>query len=114
MIEDYYISDGFVTKRPSTINSGGIATVTLTDVSEISGRMRDLSGYEVVTNEKKGYTTTHRFYCAASVDINEKDILYDSNNDKYYEVSVVRNPMQMDKHLEVDCEFKKDLQNSYE
>ncbi|HYX06835.1 MAG TPA: hypothetical protein VE912_08900, partial [Bacteroidales bacterium] len=81
--------------------------------STIDGRLRDLSGSEVIVNEKKGYTTTHRLYCSTSEDITELDVIYDVADDLYYEAEVIRNPMHLNDHLEIDLQFHRDKQSSY-
>lgn len=102
-INDHYIS-GFIIKRPVQTNVNGIATETFSDLSEVNGRMRPLTGNEVLANEKLGLKTSHRFYCDV-IDAEERDRIYDSNKIKTYDIKFVKNPMEMDHHFEIDCEL---------
>ncbi len=103
-IESYYRT-GFSVKRPVSVSdSGGSFTTTFADYAAISGRMRPLTGTEILANEKLGLKTSHRFYCAVLSAV-ESDRIYDSVNDKTYEIRFIKNPMEMDDHLEIDCEL---------
>lgn len=103
-IESYYVS-GYEIQRATGVDDGaGSSTETLNKVSAISGRMRPLTGNEILANEKLNLITTHRFYCAIT-DVREGDYIYDSVKDKLYEVKFVKNPMEMDVHFEIDCYF---------
>lgn len=108
MIEDYYTS-GFEVKRLSYTNDGGVPSNTYTTALTIDGRMRPLSGREILQNEKLNYITTHRFYCGIH-EIQSDDKIYDSNTGKVYNVELIRNPMEMDDHLEIDCKWIEDHQ----
>lgn len=101
MIDDYF-TPGWEIQRPTTQNVGGIAKDTYALIATISGRMRPLSGGEIYQNEKNGYKTTHRFYCGIH-DIQSSDRII---SDKTYEVELIRNPMSMDDHLEVDVYYE--------
>lgn len=108
MISDYY-KTGFIIKRPIvTIDSGGSLIETFSDFIFTSGRMRPLSGNEVLANEKLGLVTSHRFYCAV-IDVEVKDRIYNSNTDDTYEIEFIKDPMEMGDHLEIDCKFLEDL-----
>lgn len=100
MLEDYF-TNGWEIQRPTTQNVGGIAKSTYATIATISGRMRPLSGSEIYQNEKNNYKTTHRFYCGIH-DIKSDDVIHDTILDRFYEVELIRNPMSMDDHLEVD------------
>lgn len=103
-IDSYYIS-GFIIKRPvETNDGGGVMVLSFSDLLTTSGRMRPLTGNEILANEALGLKTSHRFYCPV-IDVNEKDRIYDSNKNKTYEIKFVKNPMEMDDHLEIDCEL---------
>lgn len=102
-IADQY-KPGYKIKRPAYSNVNGIATETFSDLSDISGRMRPLTGNEVLANERLGKKTSHRFYCDVT-DVEERDRIYDSNNNLTYDIKFVKNPMEMNHHLEIDCEL---------
>lgn len=103
-IDSFYTS-GWVIKRPVvTVDSGGSPVKTFSDLLSAYGRMRPLTGNEILANEKLGLVTSHRFYCGV-IDVEELDRLYDSTNGKTYEIKFVKNPMQMGVHLEIDCEL---------
>jgi len=112
-IERWYIANGYKVKRPTISNVGGVQTIVWAFGQTFSGRLRDLAGNEVVVNEKKGYTTTHRIYCAVTVDMKETDVIYDVGSGLYYEVVIIRNPMKLNDHYEIDLEFHRDKQSSY-
>ena len=108
-IESYYKS-GYTIKRVTNVPDGaGAYTEQLADVVSTYGRLRPLSGNEILANEKLNYRTTHRFYCPV-IDVKPEDKIYDSNSEKFYEVKFIKNPMEMDSHLEVDCEYLEDYQ----
>ncbi len=106
---DSYYKPGFTIKRPvRTVDSGGSPVETFSDFLTTSGRMRPLTGTEILANEKLGLVTSHRFYCAV-IDVEEKDKIYNSNTGNTYEVKFVKNPMEMGDHLEIDCKFIEEL-----
>lgn len=104
MIEDYF-TPGWEIQRPTTQNVGGIAKDTYSTVATIDGRMRPLTGNEIFQNEKNNYKTTHRFYCGIH-DIKSDDRIHDSVLNLTYEVELIKNPMSMDDHLEIDVLFE--------
>lgn len=108
-IESYLVS-GYEVQRVTKIDDGaGSYTEQRNKVNDTNGRMRPLSGNEILANEKLNLVTSHRFYCPIQ-DVTEGDYIYDTVKDKFYEVKFVKNPMEMDDHLEIDCLFKKDHQ----
>lgn len=108
-IETYWVS-GFEIKRVTKVDdNAGSYTEQLSKVSDTVGRLRPLSGNEILANEKLNLITSHRFYCPV-IDVNEGDYIYDTVKPRLFEVKYVRNPMDMDEHLEIDCLFKKDHQ----
>lgn len=107
---DSYYKSGFTIKRVTNVDDGaGSYTEQLSDLVSTNGRMRPLNGNEILANEKLNYRTTHRFYCPVT-DIKPDDKIYDTTSEKYYEVKSIKNPMEMDSHLEVDCEYLEDYQ----
>jgi len=102
MISDLYLS-GFTILRPTVTKAGGIATEVLTTVATVAGRMRPLSGNEMLQNEKLNYVTTHRFYCNR-ITIRPDDIISKDGNN--FNVRLIRNVMEMNSHLEIDCKLK--------
>ncbi len=106
---DSYYKSGYTIKRVTSVDDGaGSYTEQLSDLVSTYGRMRPLSGNEILANEKLNYRTTHRFYCPV-IDIKPEDKIYDSTSEKYYEVKFIKNPMEMDSHLEIDCEYLQDF-----
>jgi len=108
MIRSLYKS-GYRIERPAFTNEAGIEKKTYSEVTTISGRMRPLTGNEILANDKLGLKTTDRFYCDI-VDIKEEDRIIDLNSGKIFEVKHPKNPMGMNHHLEVDCEFNRDFE----
>jgi SPP1 family predicted phage head-tail adaptor len=105
MISDYFIP-GFKIKRlTNTGDGGGSNAQTFSNVATISGRMRPLSGSEMMRNERMNYVTTHRFYCAFTNVISATSRIEDTNG-LTYEVKLIINPMNLNEHLQVDCELK--------
>jgi head-tail adaptor len=104
MIEDYYRSAYTIMRPINTVDSGGSPIETFSDLISISGRMRPLNGSEILTNEKIGIKTSHRFYCGV-IDVVEADRIYDGLNLKTYEIKFIKNPLEMNDHLEIDCEL---------
>lgn len=100
-INDHYIP-GFTVKRSVQTNVNGIATETFSDLAEVSGRMRALTGNEILANERRGLKTSHRFYCDV-IDIEIRDRIVNGSNT--FDVKFVKNPMEMNHHLEIDCEL---------
>lgn len=108
-IESYLVS-GYEIKRVTKVDDGaGSWTEQLAKVSDTVGRLRPLNGNEILANEKLNLITSHRFYCPV-IDVNEGDYIYDTVKSWLFEVKFIKNPMQMDEHLEIDCLFKKDHQ----
>lgn len=102
---DSYYKSGYMIQRPvSTVDAGGAPIESFSDLTSTYGRLRPLSGNEILANEALGLKTSHRFYCPV-LDVVEKDRIYDSNKSKTYEIKFVKNPMEMDSHLEIDCEL---------
>ena len=98
-----YLVSGYEIYRPTDVDDGaGSSTEQLIKLADTQGRMRPLTGNEILANEKLNLITTHRFYCAIT-DVREGDYIYDSVKGKYYEVRFVKNPMEMDDHFEIDC-----------
>lgn len=107
---DSYYKSGFTVKRVTNVDDGaGSFTEQLSDLVSTYGKMRPLSGNEILANDKLNYRTTHRFYCPV-IDIKPEDKIYDSTSEKYYEVKSIKNPMEMNVHLEIDCEYLEDYQ----
>lgn len=104
MIQDFYTKT-FEIKRLTQTNDNGILTENLTTHLTIKGKMRSLTGYEILQNEKLNYTTTHRFYCDV-YDIKNTDKIYDLSENKMYDIKSIRNPFEINRHLEIDCEYK--------
>ncbi len=94
---------------PTEINDGGILTKTYSVALTVPGLMRQLNGNEVFANEKLGYKSTHRFYCDVDT-IDIMQLIKHTPSGKYYEIRNIKNPMEFNHHLEIDCEYNPDLQ----
>lgn len=104
MIDKYY-GEGFKIKRQSLQDDGGgVSVPVFTDVMDVSGRLRPLTGNEILANERIGLRTTHRFYCDV-ISVIPTDRIYDSNSSSSYDIKFIKNPMSMNHHLEIDCEL---------
>jgi SPP1 family predicted phage head-tail adaptor len=106
MINNYF-KPGFKVQSSINANKGGgsYSPSYSSDVATISGRMRQLSGSEMMKNERMNYITTHRFYCVFTKVIDATSRIVDKAG-LIYDVKLVTNPMNMNRHLEVDCELK--------
>lgn len=94
---------------PAESNDGGIAKKTYSVGLSVYGWLRPLTGNEVLSNEKLGFKSTHRFYTDISA-IDNTQLIRKVGENKIYEIRNVKNPMEMDHHLEIDCEYNPDLQ----
>lgn len=105
MITNYFKSE-YIVKRPVITNDGGIANETFEQIGgTVSGGIRLLNGGEVLNNERLGKVTSHRFYCGV-IDIKDNDIVTNTTEGKDYRVKLVNNLMNMDRLLQVDCEYQ--------
>jgi SPP1 family predicted phage head-tail adaptor len=79
---------------------GGQTNPVWTLVCEVNGRRRLLSGNEIIANEKRGYNSTHRFYCDYTSSITEgQRIVYGG---EYYSIKFVDNPHNENEFLQID------------
>lgn len=100
-----FYTAGFKIKRQSLQNDGGgVFSPVFTDYLNITGRLRPLTGNEILANERIGLKTSHRFYCDV-ISVIETDRIYDSSSSKSYDIKFIKNPMGMNHHLEIDCEL---------
>lgn len=104
MIEDYYIDDFKVKRQTLQNDGGGVFTPVFTDYSNVKGRLRPLTGNEILANDRIGLKTTHRFYCDV-INVIVTDRIFDSVSSSSYDIKFIKNPMQMNHHLEIDCEL---------
>lgn len=102
MLEDYFTTS-FTIKRATITNIGGIANKTYATVTTVKGAIRQLTGGEVLENEKKGHNTTHRIYLTYS-SARFLDLLVAGTDE--YEVKNINNPMELNKFYQLDCEKK--------
>ena len=98
-IEDYY-TQTIITQRTTTSRSTMGSTVDswATNLT-ILGKIRPKSGNEIIYNEKREIVSDYTLYCAAGSDILEKDRV--TNGGNIYTVVFVKDPMNMEHHLEV-------------
>jgi SPP1 family predicted phage head-tail adaptor len=92
-----------VQESTATADGLGGQTETWSAVSglgEVNGRRRLLSGNEIIANEKRGYNSTHRFYCDYTSSITEgQRIVYGG---EYYSIKFVDNPHNENEFLQID------------
>jgi SPP1 family predicted phage head-tail adaptor len=88
------------TIQRATIITGGYTGDTTTWSTHLNVKccVENLSGEEIIAAEKKGIQATHRIFCNVA-DIQEKDRAL--INSKYYQITLVDNPMNMNKFLEI-------------
>ncbi len=103
MISAHYDRE-FEIKRPVTTSNGGLVSVVYQTIATIRGKLRPLSGNERHYNEKNNYETTHRLYCDV-MDIRAEDKIIDLTNGRVYDVKYIKNPMELDRYLMVDCKW---------
>lgn len=102
VIEDYY-NQVLELHHVTKVNLGGGSFKDQSaKVKDVKGRLRPLSGSERYMDHQKQKEVNYRFYCGYDSSIDEKDTLIDPANDKIFEISFIKNPMQMNQHLEID------------
>lgn len=105
MISDYFIPGYKIKSLIETGDGGGSLVKTYSSGIDIAGRMRPLSGNEMMKNERMNYITTHRFYCSFTDAISATSKIVDPSGLEY-EVKLIINPMNFNEHLQIDCELK--------
>ena len=99
-IESYYVAGITVKNLTETRGSGGQTVKTYSAGTDISGRIRKLTGAEIIVADKDAFTADYRLYCAPAEVISSGDqVEYDS---KTFSVVSVNDVMEMGKHLQVD------------
>ncbi|MEW6506395.1 MAG: phage head closure protein [Bacteroidota bacterium] len=102
VIEDYY-NQVLELHRVTKVNLGGGSFKDQSaKVKNVKGRLRPLNGSERYIDHQKQKEVNYRLYCGYDSSIDEKDILIDPANDNSFEISFIKNPMQMNQHLEID------------
>jgi len=102
VIEDYF-NDVVELHSITKVNlGGGSFKEQSAKVKDIKGRLRPLSGSERYIDHQKQKEVNYRFYCGYDPSIDEKDSLIDQVNNNSFEISFIKNPMQMNQHLEID------------
>ena len=102
-IESFYNQEFQVLRYTMTGSGyGGIQGAWNTHLT-VRGRLRPLTADERLRADKVSLYSTHRLY-ASVTDITSKDRVVDvyGNN---YAVKGLKNPMNMDNHLEIDLEL---------
>ena len=79
---------------------------TVSGLGTVSGRMRLLSANEIIQNEKRGYNSSHRFYCAYVSSITAGQRIY-YGGEYYKVVAPPDNPHEMSEFLQIDTLKKK-------
>lgn len=109
MIEELF-KNKFKIQRYTTTISNGISSKTYTDLSfakNVSGLMRPLNSNEINAAQSQGYVANYRFYCLPfSSSLQITDRIVDTVNNENYEIKAIRNPMNFDEFLQIDCEIK--------
>jgi SPP1 family predicted phage head-tail adaptor len=103
-ISDLYDITFSVQSTTATPDSYGTQTEGWSNVaglSEVKGHMRRLSANEIIQNEKRGYNSTHRFYCNYTSSITAgMRIVYSGSN--YKIVAPPDNPHEQNEFLQID------------
>ncbi len=101
-IETFY-SQEFTISRPTISRSAsGAALKTYATGAAFVGRLRPLSGKEIVASEREGVRITHRIYCNTVNDVRQTDRL--THGGKVFEVRFISDPMSMNHHQQIDAE----------
>jgi len=103
-IERYY-STGITFKVPAITRVHGENVETLGAAIELPGRIRPMTGNEVLAAEKLNTISSHVLYCAPTVLLTTKCHVYYAA--EHYLVKYIKNPMSMSKHWEVLLELIK-------
>lgn len=106
-IENYF-TQSITTKRATNTRSTiGSAVDTWATNLTFLGRIRPKSGNEVIRNDKKEVISNYTLYCnyadvltSDAIDILEKDLVVEGSDT--FDIILVRNPMNFNRHLEVD------------
>ena len=105
-ISNYY-EYGIIVQRNVEMDNGIGGTIpNWSNYAIIWGRIRPLTGKELVMADKQTAISTHRLYCSLSVDINENDRIVYKNN-KYEIVAPPANIMNFDNHFQIELKVIK-------
>ncbi len=102
-MKKYFTTGHKVEQYTETDTGFGGPTYTWTEKLTLDARLRPLSGEERLSADKQTLHTTHKLYCDV-LDITEQDRYVDPDGNIYH-IVFVKNPMNMDRHLEIDLEF---------
>ncbi|MGE5353908.1 MAG: hypothetical protein ACM3P0_17610 [Acidobacteriota bacterium] len=102
MITDFFDTEIQVLRK-SQVESGGVVKNAFTPVTTTQGKNTTLGSREAEENSRRGFVSTHRTYMEV-VDVKNGDKLL--INGEEFEVKDVRNPMGLNKFLQVDSELK--------
>jgi len=98
-ITSFYMT-GILSNIPSFMqNESGEIVKTSGVTYDISGRIRPMTGDEIIVAEKLNMISTHILYCPVGSEINDTSIIIDGANS--YNVKFIKNPMSMNHHLEI-------------
>ena len=90
----------FTLYNPTYTQDHGSQVRTMGSGSSVKGRIRKLSGNEVLEYGKKQEKSTHMWYCDVSENVSATSIIKDEN-DNYYNVVDVDNPHELDEFYQV-------------
>ncbi|HEX2866545.1 MAG TPA: hypothetical protein VHO03_05865 [Ignavibacteriales bacterium] len=102
MITDFFDTEIQVLRKTQT-ESGGVVKNSFTPQATAQGKNTVIGSREAEENSRRGFVTTHRTYMAV-VDVKNGDKFL--INGEEFEVKDVRNPMGLNKFLQVDSELK--------
>jgi SPP1 family predicted phage head-tail adaptor len=104
MIKNTYNTDiviYYVTESISTITKEIIHTESTGET--MRARVRPLTQFEIMKNNKRGLETSHRVYCDWSTLFNAKDkMVYDGNT---YEIVGILDPSHTHQFMEMDIKY---------
>lgn len=105
MISDYY-TDQVTVYRLAESNDAGVIERRFTETAIVfTGRLRQLTGREIMENEKMTYKSTHRLYCDTGLDVRETDRV--KIDGKFYEVTNVKS--YPGRHAEISLEYSREF-----
>lgn len=106
-IQDYYRQSCELYSVSRTTDSGGAFSESYSKVADFKGRIRLLQGRERVINEKQGYESTHRIYCAKLLSVGLSDRI--KNGQYTFDVVNVNYLNDEADHIELDVRLVTEL-----
>jgi len=105
MVINKYFKDTLELHRIDQVNLGGgsFKDSSPVKVKDVKGKLRPLSGSERYIDQRSQLEVNHKFYCSYDSAIVETNHLFiDPKNNSTFNIVFVKNPMQMNRQLEID------------